>query len=189
MARAPGPDYGAEVVQIEEEHVGVQNRRFALKLDDGCRIEAVLYREHTLCVSSQVGCAVACPFCASGADGLTRALTKEELIGQVEAVKDAGYDVTRVTVSGIGEPLHNAESVEAFIRWCRSKGIKPSLTTSGGQVLHLARFLNDVPHNGLTISVNPNIFCIIKYNFLFDDTIIKFIERFLINGKNMIAIL
>jgi len=49
---------------------GRQNRRFVVGLDDGAQVEAVLYRGDTLCVSCQVGCAVRCPFCASGRQGL-----------------------------------------------------------------------------------------------------------------------
>jgi 23S rRNA (adenine2503-C2)-methyltransferase len=132
----------------------VQNRRFEVILDDGSRVEAVLYREDTLCVSSQVGCAVGCPFCASGAFGLTRPLALEELQGQVLAVRGAGHEVRRTTVSGVGEPLHAASAVEGFVGWCRAEEIKPSLTTSGGPTRHLRRFLEEVPHNGLTISVH-----------------------------------
>jgi 23S rRNA (adenine2503-C2)-methyltransferase len=59
-----------------------------------------------------------------------------------------------VTVSGVGEPLHNAENVRAFIAHCREMGVRPSLTTSGGPLRHLVRFLSEVPHNGLTLSVH-----------------------------------
>jgi 23S rRNA (adenine2503-C2)-methyltransferase len=142
------------VLRLGKEHVGVQNRRFEVILDDGSRVEAVLYREDTLCVSSQVGCAVGCPFCASGAFGLSRPLAFEELRDQVLAVRGAGHAVRRATVSGVGEPLHAASSVEGFIAWCRGEKIKPSLTTSGGPTRHLRRFLEEVPHNGLTISVH-----------------------------------
>ena len=142
------------MVRLGEEHIGVQNRRFVVILNDESRVEAVLYRGDTLCISSQVGCAVGCPFCASGADGLMRPLTLDELRGQVEAVRAASHAVRRVTVSGVGEPLHAADAVAGFIDWCRAEEVGPSLTTSGGPVKQLRRFLADVPHNGLTISVH-----------------------------------
>ena len=50
------------------------NERWLVQLKDGAQVECVLYRGDTLCVSSQVGCAVRCPFCASGARGLSRGL-------------------------------------------------------------------------------------------------------------------
>lgn len=129
------------------------NRRFQVELDDGLRVEAVHYRGDTLCVSSQVGCAVSCPFCASGSRGLLRQLRTDELWQQVEVVRSLGLAVPRVTVSGVGEPLHNHGAVHDFVLRCRQARIAPSLTTSGGPVARLAEWL-ELPHNGLTISVH-----------------------------------
>ncbi|MET0389268.1 MAG: radical SAM protein [Polyangiales bacterium] len=129
------------------------NERWIVQLHDGARVECVAYRGDTLCVSSQVGCAVRCPFCASGADGLARGLSLEELRGQVEAVRAQGYTLQRVTVSGVGEPLHNAAAVQAFFAWCREQRLDLSLTTSGGPLPRLAEWLH-APHNGLTISIH-----------------------------------
>jgi 23S rRNA (adenine2503-C2)-methyltransferase len=129
------------------------NQRWLVQLQDGSSVECVLYRGDTLCVSSQVGCAVRCPFCASGSNGLTRGLTLDELIGQVEAVQALGHGLRRVTVSGVGEPLHNHDVVAAFVRHCHSVGLAPSLTTSGGPLPRLRQWLH-APHNGLTISVH-----------------------------------
>jgi 23S rRNA (adenine2503-C2)-methyltransferase len=139
---------------LREERVGSFNRAFVVELGDGARVEAVFYRDDALCVSSQVGCAVRCPFCASGANGLARGLTLEELIGQVEAMRARGLAPTKVTVSGVGEPLHNAEVVRAFLGWCRAQRIAPSLTTSGGPLPRLREALVEWPHNGLTLSVH-----------------------------------
>lgn len=129
------------------------NRRFRVDLDDGAAVEAVLYRGDTLCISSQVGCAVRCPFCASGANGLARPLSLAELWGQVEEVRAAGHALSRVTVSGVGEPLHNHDNVRALVERCRAHGLGPSLTTSGGPLARLAEWLT-LPHNGLTVSVH-----------------------------------
>ncbi len=139
------------MLSLIEEHASELNRRFVVRLADGARVEAVLYRGDSLCVSCQVGCAVGCPFCASGAGGLSRPLALEELTGQVEAVL-ARAPVARVTVSGVGEPLHNA-AVPAFLAWCRARRIAPSLTTSGGPLARLREALA-LPHNGLTVSVH-----------------------------------
>jgi len=140
-------------MHLVEVDVSTFNRRFRVELDDGAAVEAVLYRGDTLCVSSQVGCAVRCPFCASGARGLARGLSLEELWGQVEGVLQLGHPVARVTVSGVGEPLHNHEQVRAFVLRCRERRLAPSLTTSGGPLPRLAEWLL-LPHNGLTISVH-----------------------------------
>jgi len=141
--------------RVELEHAGasVWNERWTVRLGDGARVEAVLYRGDTLCVSSQVGCAVRCPFCASGRNGLARPLELAELIGQVEAVRAQGVPLERVTVSGVGEPLHNHRAVMEFLRWCQCERLKMSLTTSGGPLARLQEWLH-APHNGLTISIH-----------------------------------
>lgn len=143
----------ASVIEIASEHPGAQNHRFVVALGDGAAVEAVLYRGDSLCVSTQVGCAVRCPFCASGAGGLARNLSLAELVGQIEAVRSRGHALARVTFSGIGEPLHNATAVRDAIDWCRSAGLAPSLTTSGGPTRRLREALG-WPHNGLTVSVH-----------------------------------
>lgn len=140
------------MLELVEEHSEGLNRRFVVRLDDGARVEAVLYRGDSLCVSCQVGCAVGCPFCASGADGLQRPLSLDELTGQVRAVQALGVTVSRVTVSGVGEPLHNAAMPE-LLHWCRARRIAPSLTTSGGPLPRLREAIH-LPHNGLTVSVH-----------------------------------
>ncbi|UJR84924.1 radical SAM protein [Sandaracinus amylolyticus] len=142
------------MIEIAGEARSQWNRRFAIRLHDGAEVEAVLYRGDTLCVSSQVGCAVRCPFCASGANGLARGLELEELRAQVEQVEALGVALRGVTVSGVGEPLHNAARVTEFVTWCKERGTPASLTTSGGPTTKLATFLKDVPHHGLTISVH-----------------------------------
>jgi 23S rRNA (adenine2503-C2)-methyltransferase len=129
------------------------NERWLVELSDASQVECVLYRGHTLCVSSQVGCAVSCPFCASGARGLARSLTLEEMVAQVAAVRALGRSFPRVTVSGVGEPLHNHAAVRAFVDYCHRERLGPSLTSSGGPLGRLREWLH-APHNGLTLSIH-----------------------------------
>jgi 23S rRNA (adenine2503-C2)-methyltransferase len=140
-------------VVLESEHASVSNLRYGVRLRDGARVECVLYRADTLCVSTQVGCAVSCPFCASGAQGFGRNLELAELVGQLDAIAALGHRVSRVTLSGVGEPLHNWSAAHELIRACRDRRIAPSMTTSGGPLARLAEALR-APHNGLTISVH-----------------------------------
>lgn len=140
-------------VTLHDAGTSTFNQRWLVELRDGARVECVLYRGDTLCVSSQVGCAVGCPFCASGAQGLARPLSLDELKGQVDAVRALGHALRRVTVSGVGEPLHNHTAVAEFLEFCRSQRILMSLTTSGGPIARLAEWLH-APHNGLTLSVH-----------------------------------
>ena len=141
-------------VELVNEAAGEWNHRFGVRLRDGALVEAVLYRGDTLCVSCQVGCAVACPFCASGSGGLGRNLALEEIVGQVEAVTAArGHSIARVTVSGVGEPLHNFAVVAAFVAWAKGHGMGTSVTTSGGPLARLREALA-LDHKGLTVSVH-----------------------------------
>jgi 23S rRNA (adenine2503-C2)-methyltransferase len=140
-------------VLLESEHASAWNLRFGVRLRDGARVECVLYRGDTLCVSTQVGCAVGCPFCASGAQGFGRNLEPAELVGQIDAVLALGHCVERVTLSGVGEPLHNWAAALELMHSCRGRRIAPSLTTSGGPLTRLSEALH-APHNGLTISVH-----------------------------------
>lgn len=144
-----------DAVELVQEHAGGSNRRFVVRLQDGSAVEAVIYRRDTLCVSSQVGCAVACPFCASGADGFGRNLSLAELVGQVDAVLAQGVALSRVTVSGVGEPLHNPNLLP-FLAACRARRLGPSVTTTGGPLTRLPELLH-YGHNGVTLSIHAGL--------------------------------
>lgn len=145
-------------MELLAEHRAQDNRRFLLGLQDGGRIEAVIYRGDSLCISAQVGCAVGCPFCASGAQGLDRPLSFAELREQVQLAKSLADpqdpEILRVTVSGVGEPLHNQAAVEELCAWCVEQGLALSITTSGGPLRYLERWITQIGHRGLTISVH-----------------------------------
>ena len=100
---------------------GGRSQKFLFGLRDGYAIESVLIRRrdgHTACVSSQVGCAFACQFCASGQAGLRRNLLAGEI---VEQVLQLGPKVNRIVFMGIGEPLNNYEQVMKAIRILRDR--------------------------------------------------------------------
>lgn len=91
--------------------------KYLLEFPDGQCVETVLMRfdnraNLTACVSSQVGCAVNCSFCATGKRGFIRNLTHKEIIEQVLTIqRDTGLKVTNVVFMGQGEPLLNLENV------------------------------------------------------------------------------
>lgn len=129
------------------------NVKFSVPLEDGYSVEAVYYGSGTLCLSSQVGCAMACPFCLSGSKGLVRNLRLDELDLQVALAARKGYRFKRLTLSGIGEPLQNFETVRRFIEE-KKKGTMPvSVTTTGRPLANLEKLLH-APHNGLMLSVH-----------------------------------
>jgi 23S rRNA (adenine2503-C2)-methyltransferase len=89
--------------------------KWILELADGQRIETVFIPEGeraTLCVSSQVGCALECSFCSTAKQGFNRNLTTAEIIGQVWRVThEMQRPLTNVVMMGMGEPLANFEAV------------------------------------------------------------------------------
>jgi len=93
-----------------------------LRAADGALVEAVLIPEEertTLCVSTQVGCPLACSFCATGAQGFTRNLTVAEILDQVCRMREAlapGERITNVVFMGMGEPLLNLPRVLDAVR-------------------------------------------------------------------------
>lgn len=91
--------------------------KLLLEWPDGRRIESVLIREgarRTLCLSTQVGCAMGCVFCASGLDGVDRNLTRGEMIEQmlrVTRLLPPDDRLSHIVVMGMGEPLANLENL------------------------------------------------------------------------------
>jgi 23S rRNA (adenine2503-C2)-methyltransferase len=98
--------------------------KFQMKFKDGLEVETVLipfHKRFTVCLSTQVGCAMNCSFCYTGTQGLKRHLTAGEIVGQyIKAFnflleKDAMAVKPNIVFMGQGEPLHNVESVKKAI--------------------------------------------------------------------------
>jgi 23S rRNA (adenine2503-C2)-methyltransferase len=102
---------GMEVRHASDEHT----RKYLFRVGGGEAVEFVLIRhwdDHTLCVSSQAGCAMGCTFCATGRLALRRNLAPGEITeALVRIQRDAGVRVTDVVFMGMGEPLHNYDAV------------------------------------------------------------------------------
>jgi 23S rRNA (adenine2503-C2)-methyltransferase len=101
-----------------------QTRKTLWRAIDGTSFESVLMRypqRNTVCISSQAGCGMACPFCATGQGGLTRNLSTAEIVEQVRAAAvavrdDWGDRLSNVVFMGMGEPLANYSRVLAAVR-------------------------------------------------------------------------
>jgi len=97
-------------------------RKFVLELADSRRIEAVFIPDTpsmTFCISTQVGCAMACGFCLTGKMGLVRNLTAGEIAGQVRVLAAATGMLDRsfnIVLMGMGEPLHNYDNTMKALR-------------------------------------------------------------------------
>lgn len=105
-------------VQVSADHT----RKYLFELHDGQHIESVCIpmKEHfTLCISTQVGCALRCAFCLTGKQGFTRNLTAGEIVGQILTVqRDHAEDlrISNIVLMGMGEPLLNYDNTVKAIR-------------------------------------------------------------------------
>lgn len=104
--------------EIESHQIASdRTEKLLLKLHDHEFVECVIMREpnrSTICISTQVGCAMGCVFCASGLAGLTRQLTTVEILEQIvrlDRLMDEQEKTTNIVVMGIGEPLANLENL------------------------------------------------------------------------------
>ncbi len=101
-------------------------KKFRFRLSDGLGIECVLIPEkdhYTLCLSTQVGCALGCKFCLTGRRGFVRNLDPSEIIDQVIAVRallPEGRQLTNLVLMGMGEPLENFANVIRAVETLRA---------------------------------------------------------------------
>jgi 23S rRNA (adenine2503-C2)-methyltransferase len=109
-----------EVVAHERSSDGTE--KFLLRLSDGRQLESVFIPDTpgmTFCISTQVGCAMACAFCLTGKMGLVRNLTAGEIVGQVRVLagaldmRDKSFNIV---LMGMGEPLHNYDETMRALR-------------------------------------------------------------------------
>ena len=147
-------------------------RKWVLSVGEGDLVEMVLIPEGkraTLCISSQVGCAVDCSFCATGKQGFSRNLEISEIIGQLWVAENSfgvprnhsNKNVTNVVMMGMGEPLLNFDAVTGAMDMMmddEAYGLskrKVTLSTSG--LVPMIDKLSEVTNAALTISLHaPN---------------------------------
>ncbi|MBL8848849.1 MAG: 23S rRNA (adenine(2503)-C(2))-methyltransferase RlmN [Planctomycetaceae bacterium] len=105
-----------------------RTEKLLLRLDDGEHLECVLMREPdraTVCISTQVGCAMGCVFCASGLMGVKRNLTVGEILEQIlhlDRLLALDERITNVVVMGMGEPLANLRNLFPALETLNEKG-------------------------------------------------------------------
>jgi 23S rRNA (adenine2503-C2)-methyltransferase len=146
------------------------------ELADGQRIESVLMRypgsggragRTTICISSQAGCAVNCPFCATGQAGFGRQLTPGEIVDQVlhwhrppwNALAEGPGEHYNIVFMGMGEPLNNADRVFAAVRLLNDPerlgiGARHLTVSTSGVVPGIDRMIDELPQVNLAISLH-----------------------------------
>ncbi len=164
---------------LERERSSDGTEKFLLELVDHRRIEAVYIPDtpaQTFCISTQVGCAMACAFCLTGKMGLTRHLTAGEIAGQVRVLaSNLGLlsEPFNIVLMGMGEPLHNYDETMRALRMLNREeglavsprrvtlstvGIVPALDRLAGEILmpNLAISLHATTDEQRTEIVPPN---------------------------------
>jgi 23S rRNA (adenine2503-C2)-methyltransferase len=113
--------YTPKVIATQNSLTG-ETRKDLLEMRDGAQVEVVLMRyidRRTVCISTQVGCAIGCKFCATGQMGFQRNLSSGEIVAQVlhfeRILRARGERVTNVVFMGMGEPLLNYDNTLAAI--------------------------------------------------------------------------
>jgi len=151
------------------------------ELADGQRIESVLMRypgrgqgigRTTICISSQAGCAVGCPFCATGQAGFGRQLTAGEIVDQVlhwhrapwlalgaDWRPGGGRSHYNIVFMGMGEPLNNVDQVFAAVRLLNDParlgiGARHITVSTSGVVPGIDRMIDELPQVNLAISLH-----------------------------------
>jgi 23S rRNA (adenine2503-C2)-methyltransferase len=100
-----------KLARLHSVHPGADgSERLLVELADGRTVESVLLPRDGVCVSTQVGCAVACQFCMTGRSGLLRQVESAEIVAQVVLARSRRL-VRRIVFMGMGEPAHNLDNV------------------------------------------------------------------------------
>ena len=141
-------------------------RKTLFALADGPQIEAVLMgydKRRTLCISTQAGCAMGCPFCATGQGGFDRNLSVGEIVAQVlfyaRALADEARHVTNIVFMGMGEPLANYAATWAAIRRLNDStgfglGARAMTLSTVGLVPAMRRMRHAPEQVGLAVSLH-----------------------------------
>jgi 23S rRNA (adenine2503-C2)-methyltransferase len=143
--------------------------KFLFKLSDGRKVESVLIpfqKKYSLCLSSQVGCAMKCSFCFTGTQGLTRHLSTQEIVGQFLGAQEwlsqnrpEEDRILNLVFMGQGEPLHNFDAIkkacEIFL--CQhglSLGRSKITVSTSGYLPGLQKWRDEMPDVNLALSLH-----------------------------------
>lgn len=162
--------YSFDLPKIVHVHESVDRTvKFLFELHDGRRVESVLIPfigKYSLCVSTQVGCAMKCAFCFTGTQGLTRNLSTSEIVGQylgawgwLRTHRPDEVKIPNVVFMGQGEPLHNFDAVkkacEIFItEEGLGLGTRRITVSTAGYLPGLERWIAEMPKVNIALSLH-----------------------------------
>jgi len=181
--------------------------KFLFKLKDNHKVETVLIpfnNKYSICLSSQVGCAMNCSFCFTGKQGLKRNLTTSEIIGQflmawrwLAENRPGEERILNIVFMGQGEPLHNFDSVkkacEIFLsQHGTSIGIQKITISTAGYIPGLKRWSEEIPGVNLALSLHSpfeekrNELIPINKKYPLDE-VLTYIDKIPLNKKQFIT--
>ncbi|MEY2440151.1 MAG: rRNA (adenine2503-C2)-methyltransferase [Verrucomicrobiota bacterium] len=158
-----------ELVRVLGSHD--TTRKFLFRLTDGNLIESVLIPaspalygsrsdRRTICISTQVGCAYGCKFCASGLEGFSRNLRSDEIVEQIISVeRESGEAIDNIVFMGMGEPLANLSNLIAAIRiinapWGLGVGARHITVSTSGLAPQIKKLADDPMQIRLAVSLH-----------------------------------
>ena len=162
-------DFSLPEIDTVVESSNDRTVKFLFRLKDNFKVETVLIpfqNKYSICLSSQVGCAMNCSFCFTGKQGFTRNLTTSEIIGQFIqawrwlATNRPGEErILNIVFMGQGEPLHNFDAVkkacEIFLsQHGTSIGIQKITISTAGYIPGLERWSQEIPGVNLALSLH-----------------------------------
>ena len=158
--------FSSELLKLRRKQTSELTNKYLFELSDGNLIEAVLMRHDygiSVCVSSQVGCNMACSFCESGRLRKVRDLEASEIVRQILMIEeDIKERISSVVVMGIGEPFDNYDNIMKFIRIINDPngieiGARHITVSTSGLVPKIIDYANENIQTNLAISLHaPN---------------------------------
>jgi 23S rRNA (adenine2503-C2)-methyltransferase len=162
-------DFTLPEIDIVQESNKDRSVKFLFLLKDGHKVETVLipfHKKYSICLSSQVGCAMNCSFCFTGKQGLKRNLMTSEIVGQflqawrwLAQNRPGEERILNIVFMGQGEPLHNFDAVkkacEIFLsQHGTSIGVQKITISTAGYIPGLKRWRQEIPGVNLALSLH-----------------------------------
>ncbi|MBK8814144.1 MAG: 23S rRNA (adenine(2503)-C(2))-methyltransferase RlmN [Methylococcaceae bacterium] len=162
-------DFSLPEIDTVQESTKDRSVKFLFRLKDDHKVETVLIpfqKKYSICLSSQVGCAMNCSFCFTGKQGLKRNLTTSEMVGQflqawrwLAQNRPGEERILNIVFMGQGEPLHNFDAVkkacEIFLsQHGASIGFQKITISTAGYIPGLKRWSQEIPGVNLALSLH-----------------------------------
>ena len=200
-------DYSLPEINTVQESTKDRTVKFLFKLKDHHKVETVLIpfnNKYSICLSSQVGCAMNCSFCFTGEQGLKRNLTTSEIVGQflqawrwLAANRPGEERILNIVFMGQGEPLHNFDAVkkacEIFLSpHGTSIGVQKITISTAGYIPGLKRWSEEIPGVNLALSLHSpftekrNELIPINKKYPLDE-VLAYIDKVPLNKKQFIT--